>query len=360
LRGRWPTGLLLGALLLASRGAVAGPGLPECPEGHRTETVRQGFWFLADDRDNPAIQPVMARELARRMACTGVPRPVLLHGGDTYTHGWLRPNETERHAILRAWQPLREVPGLRWLLAPGNHEGTEGARLLARELDAPTRWPHARVDGRLRYLLLDTEDRHLVNGGVGGQAAWLQDQLRQAAAGGQLPVVVLHRPPAALSCGPHRDDAELRRWDRGLRALLGAAGEGRGGLLLGAHDHVYSRGLFLPGWSGAVVGIGGAPLGIRQSCPGLARVVAPTRLERQALYAGTLDPRGVYGFLECLVDDNSLECKVILLNREVVDRFRVPLPAPGAPAGAAPGATPGAPPVAPPDPAPAPPRTTPP
>jgi hypothetical protein len=113
-----------------------------------------------------------------------------------------------------------------------------------------------------------------------------------------------------------------------------------------------------------VVGIGGAPLGIRQSCPGLARIVAPTRLERQALYAGTLDPRRVYGFLECLVDDNSLECKAILLSREVVDQFRVPLPVPGAPAGAArgatPGATPGAPSGAPADPAPAPPRAAPP
>lgn len=301
-----------------------------CPEGQGAGSKSAvAFWSIGDDRDNPPVMARLGTEVARRMRCVAAARALLLHGGDSHNrHAFGLFARQALEQIAQAYGPIARLPATRLLLAPGNHEGVEGAREM-RELlqtdDAATQpwhgWSSVR-EGPLLVVALSTEDRQLLLRGEGRQAAWLKGELARARRERLLPVLLMHRPPASLACGAHDRDSELARWGRVLEGLLD---EGPG-LVLAAHDHLYARVPLRGGWLGVLNGIGGAPLSRARSCAGALRLHAPTPEERIALRSGSLSADRFFGFVECQVSGKELLCQAINLRREVFDRFSLALP----------------------------------
>ncbi len=356
---RWArgVGLLLGLFAAAvSALAMAQPApppsvgfgpRPACPEPI-VAPGGAGFVFVADDRDNPRVRDRLVEHLRRWLVCAG-PAPLVLHGGDSFTHRWYRAGKDagELGAIVQSWAPLLALPNLRLALAVGNHEGHEGLGMLrdslvraAAELrpapedalrllpePAPTA-PQGAFggfdEGPLRVLVLDSEDEELTQRGRGTQAAWLRAELENCRAEQRFPVLLTHRPPRQLSCGHHRKDEDLARWDHHLRSLL-LASKLPGGLVLAAHDHLYLRAEVAPGWTGVVAGHGGAWLSSRSACPQAIRLHAPPRRERDEIAAGRGDPWAYFGYLACAVGEGVLRCRAADLRGRTLDAFALPL-----------------------------------
>ncbi len=293
------------------------------------------LWVVGDDRDAPRIRRRIAARISARMDLLSPATALLLHAGDSYTDGFWADSDQGRAEALDTWLPLVTRPGVRSVWAPGNHEGEEGLRTLlvemARragsrasgiELPPDPSMPHGPAYGRARFgpllvIEVSTEDRALLLGGKGAQATWLAASLELARREALLPVVLMHKPPASISCGHHSTSKSLAMWDRVLTGLIDEHGPARG-LVIAAHDHDYTRGRVAGSWVGVVVGNSGAPLSVRRPCPKVEVNHTPPRSERRAME--------YFGFLECRVSGGALACTELDPSGAPHDSFSVELP----------------------------------
>lgn len=138
------------------------------------------------------------------------------------------------------------------------------------------------------------------------QAAWLEEDLRRAAADPAVRHVFV-----AVHMGPYSSKPGRTGWAQ-MRALLHRLGQGKVRMILSGHDHMYERGMTANGLVYLVTGGGGAPL------------YETTPEEQSGTYVHRVDvSTTTYNFAVVRVDGDAIDVVAYDAQGTVIDSFGV-------------------------------------
>ena len=181
------------------------------------------------------------RAVAERIREMQLEPTCFIFSGDLSDHGESASYVHLRDILREEFEPF----GVPLLLGLGNHDTrVPFRRILLDQPDASdeaVQYYYAQCVGDLRVLMLDSKVPGRVHGWLGDeQLAWLDDQLEQPSAGGDL--VVMHHPCVPRGV-PRPDDYLLQDTDA-LAAVLGRHPDANVLALLCGHSHVSTSALF--------------------------------------------------------------------------------------------------------------------